>query len=167
MVEGKVEAICNLVEGEVEARCKIVEGDVIEHLGSSNWELTDTFMSPLTASWGIFISPSRNLIATASSNKLCHVYNIHSHKEVARLSRHLDSLWAVEFSPTNQDLLGTTSFDYTCRVWNVNTQKCLHVLEGHKKEGHACGVWNVCFQPDNGHLIATPSYDCTAKLWNL
>lgn len=91
------------------------------------------------ASWGIAINTSGNLVATASWGKSCRVYDIHLQKEVAVLVGHLDSLWAVKFSPSKQDLVGTVSTDYSCRLWNTNTKECLSVLHGHTNE--------VCFSP--------------------
>ena len=53
--------------------------------------------------------------------------------------------------------LVTGSWDGTARVWDANTGKCLHVLEGHQ---HAVSVLSL----PNG-IVITGSQDKTLRLW--
>ena len=51
--------------------------------------------------------------------------------------------------------------DETVRVWEVETGRILHVLQGHEAP-----VRSVAFQPD-GSLLASGSYDGTIRLWDV
>ncbi|PSB33678.1 NB-ARC domain-containing protein [Stenomitos frigidus] len=60
----------------------------------------------------------------------------------------------------DQTLAGA-SLDNTVRVWNVRTEKCLCILEGHTKV-----VKSVAISP-SGKLLASGSADATVRLWNI
>lgn len=107
---------------------------VEERLGASKWELAHTFSMHSGPVHGIAVNPSGNLVATASWDHLCRVYDVHLEEEVAVLAGHLLGLYAVKFSPAKRDLVGTVSSDQTCRLWNTDTGECLRVLEGHTDE---------------------------------
>ncbi len=46
------------------------------------------------------------------------------------------------------------------RLWNVNTGRCLQILQGHTD-----WAYTVAFHPQ-GDIVASGSADCTIKLWN-
>ena len=77
----------------------------------------------------------------------------------ATLEGHTDKVWSVAFSP-NGDMLASTSWDQTVRLWNVDTGQLLHTLRGHTDT-----VDSVAFSPD-GQTLASGSWDGTIRLWN-
>lgn len=133
---------------------------VEERLSASKWELAHTFTMHSGPVHGIAVNPSGNLVATASWDHLCRVYDVHLEEEVAVLAGHLLGLYAVKFSPAKRDLVGTVSSDQTCRLWNTDTGECLRVLEGHTDE-----VNGLSFKPGT-HLLATASDDATSMIWD-
>lgn len=130
---------------------------VEERLSASKWELAHTFTKHMGPVHGIAVNPSGNLVATASWDHLCRVYDVHLEDEVAVLSGHMLGLYAVKFSPAKRDLVGTVSSDQTCRLWNTDTGECLRVLEGHtdevfiSPESHLCTKFQI-FKSCVSHL---------------
>lgn len=133
---------------------------VLERLQASKWELVHTFAMHSGPVHGIAVNPSGNLIATASWDHFCKIYDVHLEEEVAVLSGHEHGLYAVKFSPSKRNVVGTVSSDHTCRLWNAENGECLCILEGHTDE-----VNGLAFK--NGtHLLATASDDMTSKIWD-
>eukprot|EP00760_Papus_ankaliazontas_P038657 PhM_4_TR9231/c0_g1_i1/m.19066/K19760/DAW1; dynein assembly factor with WDR repeat domains 1 len=58
-------------------------------------------------------------------------------------------------------LLATSSYDMTCKVWNLDTGKLHHVLRGH--EGY---VYDVVWSAPQCDRIVTASFDKTCKVWD-
>ncbi|BBN18903.1 dynein assembly factor with WDR repeat domains 1 [Marchantia polymorpha subsp. ruderalis] len=133
---------------------------VEERLGATKWELGHTFSMHSGPVHGIAVSPSGNLVATASWDHLCRVYDVHLEEEVSVLAGHLLGLYAVKFSPAKRDLVGTVSSDHTCRLWNTDNGECLRVLEGHTDE-----VNGLSFKQGT-HLLATASDDKSSMIWD-
>jgi WD40 repeat protein len=65
----------------------------------------------------------------------------------------------VSWSPDGKYLL-TGSRDNTARLWDAQTGKQLHTLEGHSSD-----VMSVCWSP-TGKFLATGSYDGTTRIWD-
>jgi WD40 repeat protein/class 3 adenylate cyclase len=84
---------------------------------------------------------------------------ISSHREIAVLRGHEESVLYVAYSPDGGRLVSASS-DRTARIWDVETGSELAVLRGH--EG---AVRAAAFSPD-GRRIVTASADKTARLWN-
>ena len=109
---------------------------------------------------GAVFSPDSRLIATASTDKLAHLWDPQSGKEIRQFKGHTDILYSVAFSPDGK-YLATSSEDGTARLWEVQTG-----TELRRFTGHTAGVKNVTFSPD-GKLIATVSDDGTVRLWHI
>ena len=71
-----------------------------------------------------------------------------SDSPIAVLKGHQNRVCRVAFHPSGQ-YVGSTSFDTTWRLWDVNTCKELLLQEGHSKE-----VYSIDFQND-GSLVAS------------
>ena len=113
---------------------------VVERLQSNKWELVHTFAMHEGPVHGIAVNPSGNLVATASWDNLCKVYDVHSEEEVSVLSGHEHGLYAVKFSPSKRNVVGTVSSDHSCRLWNAENGECLCILEGHTNEVFKCFI---------------------------
>ncbi|WP_229703533.1 WD40 repeat domain-containing protein [Streptomyces albiflavescens] len=75
------------------------------------------------------------------------------------LTAHLDSVFAVAFSPDSH-LLATGSRTGTVRLWNPTTRQPI----GEPLTGHQVPVLAVAFSPDDA-LLATGSDDGTIALY--
>ena len=72
------------------------------------------------------------------------------------LEGHTNNVYSVV---VKDNLIISSSWDHTIRIWDMNTWECLKVLEGHTN----C-VMSV-FVKDN--LIISGSYDYTIKVWDI
>jgi WD40 repeat protein len=68
-------------------------------------------------------------------------------------------VWTVAFSPDGSRI-ASGSDDNTIRIWDVQTGRQMHRLEG-----HTATVWSVAFSSD-GHWIASGSNDNTVRVWD-
>jgi WD40 repeat protein len=57
--------------------------------------------------------------------------------------------------------LASGSYDYTVKLWSVESQKEVTTLQGHRD----C-VYSIAFSPD-GKYLASSSSDYTVKLWSI
>lgn len=73
---------------------------------------------------------------------------------------HEKRITAVRFSP-NGNILASSSYDRTVRLWDARTGALLRTLSGHLHE-----VNDIAFSPD-GKRIASCSRDCSIKLWDV
>ncbi|HIE09351.1 MAG TPA: WD40 repeat domain-containing protein [Armatimonadetes bacterium] len=73
---------------------------------------------------------------------------------------HWGSVFSVSFSPDGR-LLASGSEDWTVKIWEVKTKKCIATFEGHEDF-----VNSVSFSPD-GRLLASGSSDWTVKIWEV
>ena len=81
-------------------------------------------------------------------------------KPLAVLSGHKDRLGRLGGHPSGR-FLGTTSYDRTWRLWDVEVGKELLLQEGHARE-----VYGIAFHPD-GSLVCTTSLSSNGRLWDL
>lgn len=51
--------------------------------------------------------------------------------------------------------------DRTCKIWDINTGKCVETLRGHDDE-----VLDICFN-STGTRLVTASADGTGKVYNV
>ena len=73
---------------------------------------------------------------------------------------HTRPIAAVAASP-NEPWLMTGSWDHTVAIWDVNSGKCIRVLEGHTRP-----VYSVAWSAD-GNLALSGSEDNTARIWDV
>ncbi|MCK5522475.1 MAG: hypothetical protein KAI83_05000, partial [Thiomargarita sp.] len=73
---------------------------------------------------------------------------------------HNSSVKSVAFSPDGRYAL-SGSFDYTLKLWEVNTGAEIRTFAGHTDI-----VYSVAFSPD-GRYALSGSFDYTLKLWEL
>ncbi|MBN2523970.1 MAG: WD40 repeat domain-containing protein [Bacteroidales bacterium] len=68
-------------------------------------------------------------------------------------------IWSLDYAP-ERNKIAAGSYDYTLKVWDVQTQEIEFILEGHEKS-----TLPVTFSPDEKYLVSG-SLDRTVKVWN-
>ncbi len=85
----------------------------------------------------------------------------YSIEEMATLKGHAARLCKVAYHPSGR-YVGTTSFDHTWRLWDVETGGTeLLLQDGHWKE-----VYGINFHPD-GSLVTTADFGSVVQMWDL
>lgn len=76
------------------------------------------------------------------------------------LNGHEGEIVSLSFSAEG-DKIVTGSFDHTARIWDVNSGKCIRVLDDHQGE-----ISSTQFE-FSGEFVATGSVDRTCKIWDV
>jgi U4/U6 small nuclear ribonucleoprotein PRP4 len=93
-----------------------------------------------------------------TSGEIQNLYNI---EEMAVLRGHAARLCKVAYHPSGR-FVGTTSFDHTWRLWDVEAGgKELLLQDGHWKE-----VYGIGFHTD-GSLVSTTDFGSVVQVWDL
>lgn len=126
------------------------------------------------------------MLATSSASTSCNIYKVDlvrsadvdssemdvsghskpvpppvlSHTLVRQLQGHQQGISSCEFHPSGR-LIGTSSYDYSWRLWDVETGAELLLQDGHSKE---CAT--ISFQKD-GALVCTSDYAGVVIIWDL
>jgi U4/U6 small nuclear ribonucleoprotein PRP4 len=98
-------------------------------------------------------------IASGSVDRTAKLWSADG-KLLRTLEGHTDRLGRVAFHPLGRHL-GTSSFDMTWRMWDIETGVSL--LE---QEGHSRAVYSVAFHGD-GSLAASAGMDAYGRVWDL
>lgn len=116
--------------------------------------------SPLTI-WAssLSFSPDGQTVATNGQDGSLMLWNV-SMGLLHQWVGHDAPVWTVAFDATG-NVLASGSKDESVRLWDVQTHRCLQVLEGHKSD-----VRSLAFDGDNQHL-ASGSSDQTIRLWDV
>jgi WD40 repeat protein len=104
----------------------------------------------------VAFSPDGALLASASADRTCLVWDITADAMVARLS-HNDAVATVAFNPTG-DRIATAGADGLVQVWDFRAETQV------AKFKHDAPVAGLTFSPD-GNMVATASNDGTARIW--
>ena len=126
----------------------------------SDWVEALTFTTHAQQVQGIAVHRTEPLVATASWDETCQLYDLERMCVATTLRGHQGGLYAVEFSPLQPRLLGTASSDQTARIWDKQTGACRRVLQGHTGE-----VNGIAFH-ERDRRLATASDDATVRLWD-
>ncbi|CAG8478940.1 6117_t:CDS:10 [Acaulospora colombiana] len=96
------------------------------------------------------LSIDRNVVnlASGSTDKLIHLWSLENDTPIGSLRGHTSRVAKVDFHPSGR-FLGSTGYDYSWRLWDIETTKELLLQEGHSREAYA-----IRFQND-GALVAT------------
>lgn len=81
-------------------------------------------------------------------------------KPIGQLSGHRRKVGHVKFSPVTKDIVASSSFDYSVKIWDLATKKCISTLQ------HKDLVTSFCFNY-NGTKIATACRDKHLRVWDV
>ncbi|KAI6241185.1 SFM domain-containing protein [Aphelenchoides fujianensis] len=104
--------------------------------------------------------PSVVNIASCDHDGNVLLWNLNSTTPMSSLLKHDNRVGRVAFHPCG-GYLGTTCYDASWRMFDLETEKELLFQEGHSK-----GVHDLDFHPD-GSLALTGSLDCYGRVWDL
>lgn len=117
------------------------------------------FVVPVT------FSPCGKLLAFAS-NVTINLWNVGTGVELQTLNGHRDSIREIVFSP-NSKLLASRSWDFTVRMWDVESG--FQILVGHSGSINVLATTSkgnlLAFSPQ-GDILAATSDERTIKLWD-
>ncbi|KAG0683690.1 Coronin-like protein crn1 [Pichia californica] len=85
--------------------------------------------------------------------------NIIDVSPIDSLIGHSRKVGHLQFHPCAKDVIASSSFDYTVKIWNINDKSCKLTLQ------HKDLVTSFCFN-HNGTKIATASRDKKIRVWN-
>ncbi|CAD8083708.1 unnamed protein product [Paramecium primaurelia] len=101
-----------------------------------------------------------NIIASGSSDKTIHLWDVKSGEVLNKLYGHNDSVKSVSFSSDGLTL-ASGSEDNSIRIWDINSGQEILTLLGHDR-----GVITLSFS-SNASLLASGSWDKSIRLWNV
>jgi WD40 repeat protein len=93
-------------------------------------------------------SPDGTVLATASGDNTCKLFDLRTGREIATLRGQLLALFSVAFSPDGRRL-ATGTGGYDILIWDLNTGRDVLVLKGHKD-----GVTMLRFLPTGDALLS-------------
>ncbi|KAJ3246813.1 oligosaccharyl transferase stt3 subunit [Chytriomyces hyalinus] len=98
---------------------------------------------------------------TGSYDRTCKVFSSETGAELAKLSGHMNVVYAVAFNNPFGDKIITGSFDRTAKLWSLETGKCFHTFRGHSGE-----IVCLAFDPSSS-IVATGGMDNQCILWDV
>ncbi|KZT41403.1 WD40 repeat-like protein [Sistotremastrum suecicum HHB10207 ss-3] len=113
----------------------------------------------------IKFNDSRTLLASCSDDRTARIWDIRGWEEHAKnpqspavrggamwtLEGHTDSLGSINWCPSNDEnsqLVASSSFDCTARLWDALTGACLKVFDGSQK-----AIFTLNFSPKGKYLV--------------
>ncbi|KAG8557620.1 hypothetical protein GDO81_016683 [Engystomops pustulosus] len=75
------------------------------------------------------------------------------------LAAHNERIYTVRFHPCASDILVSSSYDLTLRVWNLKTEKNVFTLQGHEDQ-----IFSLAWSPD-GKYLATCCKDQRIRIY--
>lgn len=85
--------------------------------------------------------------------------NINDVKPIDSLTGHSRKVGHLQFNPVAKDVIASSSFDYTIKIWNLNDKTCKLTLK------HNDLISSFCFNY-NGTKIASVSRDKKIRIWD-
>ena len=104
------------------------------------------------------LSPTGNLLAVGSRQEFA-LWDVQTQTVIHRFIGHSDAINEIVFSPNGQ-MLASGSFDFTIKLWNLQTSCEIKTLRGYS------GIDSLTFSPLEP-ILASGSRDGTIQLWDL
>ncbi|XP_037459028.1 uncharacterized protein LOC119330021 isoform X2 [Triticum dicoccoides] len=82
---------------------------------------------------------------------------------IQTFEEHLDTVRALKFNPEDTNSFASASFDYTVKVWSLDSPKSKYTLSGHS---HVVNFLDF-FTCDSQQYLISGSWDGTAKIWDM
>ncbi|KAJ3144055.1 hypothetical protein HDU89_000714 [Geranomyces variabilis] len=79
------------------------------------------------------------------------LYSLHSQTEICRLKGHTDAIMWAAWSPTDDTVVASASWDQTFRLWDARTGECRAVI------GSTGQNWSGAFSPDGTKVLFSGS----------
>ncbi|MDJ1184844.1 NB-ARC domain-containing protein [Roseofilum casamattae] len=109
-------------------------------------------------------SPDSQLMACSYQTKAISLWNFRT-KQWTVLPGEVIWSWSLAFNPGPQfydrPMLAAADRDGTIKIWDVQTERLVGILEGHQNK-----VYAIAFSPDGQYLVSG-SDDRTVKVWQL
>ncbi|EWC48218.1 hypothetical protein DRE_02322 [Drechslerella stenobrocha 248] len=133
------------------------------------------------AIFDISLSPDDRYIATASGDQTCRINDIERKVPIAVLEGHFGSVKQINYSPTDQNLLVTSSRDSNVHIWDIRTQKVNpsgdggftskpvnSIYGGHSTADKIGSVTSAVWSTRSPYQVATASHnDAIIKVWDI
>jgi len=119
--------------------------------------------------WAVAFSPNGRMLASGDTGCTITIFDVPTStakggqldvRQTKILQGHSADVFSLSFSPDNK-LIASGSHDNTVKIWDIESEECLHTLKGHRHLTYA-----VAFSPD-GKMVASGSFDKTIKLWDV
>ena len=91
-------------------------------LESGSWKVIKTIDAHSDAIYSLTLSPNGKLLASASADKLVHLWNVETWDSAGTLEGHTGFVLAAAFSPDSERMV-TSGDDSEIKVWNLATRK--------------------------------------------
>ncbi|KAL7485926.1 hypothetical protein ACHAW6_011533 [Cyclotella cf. meneghiniana] len=117
--------------------------------------------APSTPIWSVSSAPCGYYFASAGSDYTARIWCTERCSPLRVLSGHISpSVNCVTWHP-NCNYVVTASDDKTCRMWDIQTGKCVRILAGSSR-----GL-NVVRVSPSGKYVAGAGYDNIVRIWDL
>lgn len=110
----------------------------------------------------VSFSRSGRFLATASSDSTGRIWEVATGREIAKI-QHRGRVQQIAFSPTDENLVATASWDGTCVLFDVAARRVRATLD---HGAGTPGITSVIISPD-GKLMATAGDDGSIRLWTI
>lgn len=127
---------------------------------------TTTFRGIASAVNSIVFSPEGESLIIADVDRVVKRLHIASGTIQGKFCGHTGSIWKVALSADGR-LLASGGEDLTIRIWDMQTGKCLKILEGHQGWVSALAFAPASQTLTDGYLLASNGVDGTIRLWDV